>query len=455
MAKLHVVILAAGEGKRMQSSTPKVLHKIAGMPMLERVIIEAQKLNPETIHVVYGNGGEQVRKALANYSEINWVLQAQQLGTGHAVMQVLPFLPEDVNVLILYGDVPLITAELLKKLPEQVNRTNVIGVITALLPDPKGFGRIIRAESGSITAIVEEKDCNPYQKTINEINSGIMFIPATDLQMYLPQLQNENAQKEYYLTDLIKFGVANNYVIHGLVAENYEEILGVNDHLQQSNLERYFQLRGAKQLALNGATFMDMQRFDLRGELHVGKEVTFDVNVIIEGQVTIGNNCQIGANVQIRNATIGDNVEILANTIIDGAIIENDCAIGPFARIRPSSTINAKAKVGNFVEIKKSTLGTNTKANHLSYIGDAVIGNDVNVGAGTITCNYDGVNKHQTTIEDGVFVGSDVQFVAPVTIGKNSTIAAGSTITEDVPPETLAIARSRQTIIKNWQRPKK
>lgn len=450
---LHIIILAAGKGTRMRSNLPKVLNPLGGKPLLEHVISAAEELHPKKIHVVYGEGGDLVKEKLAHL-KVNWILQKKQLGTGHAVLQALPHIPKNAQVLILYGDVPLITSDLLEDLITDSPK-NGIGLITTELADPTGFGRIERDESGKIIAIVEHKDADKHQLLINEINTGIMFLPVAHLKKYLPKLKQHNAQGEFYLTDLILLAVKDKISILGLDAKNPEEVLGINDKVQLAELERYYQNTLAMELMLRGVTIIDPNRFDVRGNLRVGSDVSFDINVIAEGDVTIGSNCTIGPNVVLKNVTIKNNVEIRANSVIEGAVIDNNCIIGPFARIRPNTHIAANAHIGNFVEVKKCKIGKNTKANHLSYLGDAVIGKDVNIGAGTITCNYDGAKKHQTTIEDGVFVGSDVQFIAPVKVGKNATIGAGSTIVANVPKDKLAIARARQVLISGWKKPRK
>jgi bifunctional UDP-N-acetylglucosamine pyrophosphorylase/glucosamine-1-phosphate N-acetyltransferase len=449
--QLNIVILAAGEGKRLNSTLPKVLHKIGGISMLERVIATASSLKPKTILVIYGKGGDKVKQELSHLN-VKLVNQSKQLGTGHAVLQALPHLNENSRTLILYGDVPLLTRDLLQQLILNTPPKE-IGMIVADLENPEGFGRIIRNTNGKIIGIVEQKDANKKQLDIKEINSGILIIPTILLKKYLPTLENKNKQNEYYLTDIISLAAKNKCNITSTVATTPSEILGINDRYQLATLERYYQQTMAKKLLLSGVTLLDPNRFDLRGEIITGKDVTIDINVIISGKVTLGNNTTIDSNVILHNAKIGNNVHIKPNTLIEDAIIEDDCTIGPFARIRPGSKIKAKAKVGNFVEVKNTELGTNSKAGHLAYLGDAIIGKDVNIGAGTITCNYDGVNKYQTIIEDGAFIGSDSQLVAPVTIGKNATIGAGSTITEDAPPNQLTLGRARQCTIKGWKRP--
>ena len=453
---LNIIILAAGKGKRLRSTLPKVLHKVGGITMLEKIIATAIALKPKNICIIYGTGGDMVKQKLSHLSHLNitWVKQEKQLGTGHAVLQALPFLEAKSQTLILCGDTPLLTHDLLDLLIKNTSSTE-IGMITSNLEHPEGFGRIVRDTSGKIIAIIEQKDANKKQLTINEINSGIFLLPTMILKKYLPKLKNKNNQNEYYLTDVVSMAVKDKYPIKSVSAKNFNEILGINDREQLATVERYYQRSVANKLLLSGVTLLDPNRFDLRGEIITGKDVTIDINVIISGKVSIGDNSKIDANVILHNTTVGCNVHIKPNTLIEDAIIEDNCVVGPFARIRPGSKIKTNARVGNFVEIKKTELGNNSKASHLAYLGDAIIGKDVNIGAGTITVNYDGINKHQTIIEDGAFIGSDSQLIAPVTIGKNATIGAGSTITEDAPPSQLTLGRARQCTIKNWQRPKK
>jgi bifunctional UDP-N-acetylglucosamine pyrophosphorylase/glucosamine-1-phosphate N-acetyltransferase len=451
---LSTVILAAGQGKRMHSELPKVLHRLAGKPLLEHVVSTANQLDSVSGPIViYGHQGERVRHNLAHLN-VTWIEQTEQLGTGHALLQALPKLPEKGRVLVLYGDVPLIKTETLKHFiidtPE-----HALGIITAELPDPKGFGRIIRNTKNKITAIIEEKDASHKQRSIQEINSGIYLIPAAYLHKWLPKLTNDNAQQEFYLTDLISMAVKENISIEALQPHYYEEILGINDRLQLACLERFYQEQAAEKLLLQGVTLLDPHRFDLRGDVSIGRDVVIDINVILEGQVKIGNRCSIGPNTVIRNSVLGDNVEIKANSVIDGVEISDECIIGPFARLRPGTILAAKSHVGNFVEIKNSVIGLASKINHLSYIGDSDIGKHVNIGAGTITCNYDGVNKHKTTIGDHAFIGSNTELVAPVTIGEGATIGAGSTITRNAPAQQLTLCRSQQRSIEAWQRPTK
>lgn len=451
---LSTVILAAGQGKRMHSELPKVLHKLAGTPLLERVIQTAVSLDSTTQPiVVYGHQGERVKKTL-DHLNVTWIEQAEQLGTGHAVQQALSQLPEKGRVLILYGDVPLIETKTLKNFIAETPE-NALGMITAELPDPTGFGRIIRDNNNNIISIIEEKDANAKQRLITEINTGIYLISVAHLQQWLPKITNNNGQKEFYLTDLIALAAAEKVEIHSISPNHYEEILGINDRLQLACLERFYQERFAEKLMLQGVTLLDPHRFDVRGEVSIAQDVIIDINVILEGHVKIGKGCLIGPNTLLRNVKLGDHVEIKANSVIDGAEIGDHCTIGPFARIRPGTHLSPQSHVGNFVEIKNSVIGLATKINHLSYIGDSEIGQRVNVGAGTITCNYDGMNKHKTIIGDNAFIGSNTELVAPVTIGEYATIGAGSTITRNAPAHQLTLCRGQQRTIENWQRPKK
>ena len=448
---LHIIILAAGKGTRMQSYLPKVLHKIANLPLLEHVLITAGKLNPAKIHVIYGDHGDLLRQTLAAY-QVNWIPQVEQLGTAHAVMQALPFVQDASKILILYGDVPLIQPQTLTQLINQLPPNQGLSLLTANLADPTGLGRIIRNEFGNITAIIEHKDASPAEQQIQEINSGIMATTAQILNDYLAKIQTNNAQNEYYLTDIINMLAIDQRPITSITTTNHAEILGVNNKQQLAELERHHQLTLAKQLMQQGVTLLDPARFDLRGHLTAAQNVTIDINVIIEDQVTIGANTTIQANNCLKNSIIGNNVVIKPNCIIEGAMIADNCVIGPFARIRPGSQLQTGAHVGNFVELKNTTLGKHSKAGHLSYLGDAVIGDQVNIGAGTITCNYDGVNKYATIIEDQAFIGSNTALVAPVTIGKAATIGAGSVITANAAAEKLTLARGKQVTVDNWQR---
>lgn len=448
---LSVVILAAGKGKRMASNIPKVMHRVGGLPMLERVVRTAQSLNPTKIHVVYGNGGSTVKEDLA-YLPVNWVHQEEQLGTGHAVMQALPACNPSDQVLVLYGDVPLISASTLQQLLS-VAPVGGVGVLVARFDNPTGFGRIVRDKNDEVIGIVEERDASTVQKAIHEINTGIVTAPAELLQTCLPQLSNQNAQKEYYLTDVISLSVKKGLPIKAVQTDSTTEVSGVNDPWQLANVERHYQSAKARSLAISGVIIMDPKRLDIRGDVSIEPTVQLDVNVVLSGQTSLAAGCVVGANVCINNAKIGPGVTILPNSVIDGATVEGDCVIGPFARIRPGTVMKKGAKVGNFVEVKKTILGEGSKASHLTYLGDAVIGKSVNIGAGTITCNYDGVNKWVTEIGDFAFIGSNTSLVAPIKIGQQATIAAGSTVTKYAPENQLTITRAKQMTISGWKRP--
>jgi bifunctional UDP-N-acetylglucosamine pyrophosphorylase/glucosamine-1-phosphate N-acetyltransferase len=448
---LHIVILAAGQGKRMHSKMSKVLHPVGGQPMLARVVTTARLLKPEGIHVIIGHGGEQIRQALPELP-VTWIEQDEQLGTGHAVMQALPHIPATSTVLVLYADVPLIQLATLQAL---IGQSASLSLLLATMDDPTGLGRIVRKPDGQIYAIVEEKDASAEQKQIKEIYSGICCAKATDLQRWLPKLNNDNAQGEYYLTEIIAMAVADELPVDGLQVSDNMEVLGVNNRLQLQQLERALQARIASKLMLSGVTLADAARIDVRGEIECGMDVFIDVNTVFEGKVIIGEGSSIGANCTLKQVTLGANCEILPNSVLEDCNIGDDCHIGPFARLRPGTQLAAGCKIGNFVETKNAVFDLGSKASHLSYLGDVTIGKKVNIGAGTITCNYDGANKHQTIIEDGVFIGSDTQLVAPVTVGENATIGAGSTIRKNVPAGELTLTEARQKTIYGWTRPKK
>ncbi len=448
-----VIILAAGQGKRMYSALPKVLHKIAGKPILAHMISAAKAIAKDNVYVVYGHGGEQVREQL-QAEKVHWVLQEELLGTGHAVLQVLPLIPDDHQILTLVGDCPLIKQQTLQNVLKQTCN-NSIGVVTADFPNPHGLGRIIRDAENNVTNIVEERDATAEQQKICEINSGIITAPAKLLKEWLPQLKNHNAQEEYYLTDIIAMAAANQHPIHAVKAQKHYEVHGINTRKQLAELERFYQLEQAENFMLQGVTLADPNRFDVRGDVEIGQDTEVDINVIFSGKVRVGKNCRIGPNCELKDVSIADNVEIKANCILDDAIIGNACVIGPYARVRPGTELADEVKLGNFVEIKKTRIAEKSKVPHLSYIGDAIIGREVNVGAGTITCNYDGVNKRQTIIEDGAFIGSDTQLIAPVTIGKNAYIGSGATISKDAPADKLTICKKQQVVVEDWQPPKK
>ena len=447
---INIVILAAGQGTRMKSSLPKVLHPLAGVPLLQHVINTSKELKPKHINVVFGHGGEQVQNKI-NEPNINWVLQEEQLGTGHAVDQVSDQLKDDELVLILYGDVPLIHIDTLADLLKQA--TDGLALLTVHLEDPQGYGRIVRNKTGQVENITEEKDASDEIKKIHEVNTGILAVKASLLKDWLSRLDNNNSQKEYYLTDVIAMAVNDKFTVHTTQPDNEFEVMGVNNRNQLSQLERYYQQEQAIKLMTAGITLADPDRIDIRGNITHGKDIYIDINTIIEGDVSIGDNVSIGANCVIKDSTIEDNVEILPMSILDNAIVGRGSKVGPFARLRPEAKLAENTHIGNFVEIKKSFIDVGSKVNHLSYIGDSMVGKGVNIGAGTITCNYDGANKHQTIIEDNVFVGSATQLVAPVKIGKNATIGAGSTITVDVAEDELAITRVKQKSIQGWKRP--
>lgn len=455
---LHIVILAAGQGKRMNSSLPKVLHKIGGETMLERVVHTAQDLNPEGVHVIYGHGGEQIKAALPDLP-VNWVWQEEQLGTGHAVMQALPYITAQSHVLVLSADVPLILADTLKSLVEHCtpkgNQNTPLGLLLASLDNPTGLGRIIRDEHAQILSIIEERDANDKQRQINEIYSGICCVKAADLARWLPNLNNGNSQGEYYLTEIIAKAVSERLPIVSLSVKDPMEILGVNNRMQLQQLERIFQRHLANNLMLSGVTLIDALRIDVRGELVCGHDVYIDVNCVFEGRVEIGSGCTIGPNCVLKNVTVARDSVIAANSVLEGCSIGEKCTIGPFARVRPGTTLADRCKVGNFVETKNAVFDSGSKACHLSYLGDVTLGKNVNVGAGTITCNYDGINKHKTVIGDGAFIGSDTKLVAPVTIGANATIGAGSTIRKNVGSGELAITEAKQKSIAGWKRAEK
>ena len=451
---LEIIILAAGQGTRMHSAMPKVLHRIAHLPLFEHVYRLAVSLGADKSTIIYGHGGDQVQAQLAHL-EVDWVEQLERLGTGHAVQQMADQIDSAATVLILYGDVPLLKKNTVQGLLSLAHE-GALGVLTVALDDPTGYGRIVRNEAGEVLRIVEEKDCSASERLIQEGNSGILAVNGGKLKDWLSRLTNDNAQREYYLTDIIGFAVADGIPVRTASASGVDEVLGVNNREQLSHLERVYQSEQAKDLLLRGVTLRDPARFDLRGEIHaLGQDVEIDVNVLLEGSVSLGDRVRIGPHVVIRNARIGDDVEIQAHSVIDGADVGSGCRIGPFARLRPETKLAAEVHIGNFVEIKKSEVETGSKINHLSYVGDASVGSGVNIGAGTITCNYDGVNKFRTVIEDGAFIGSDSQLVAPVRVGKNATIGAGSTITKDAPDGQLTLSRSRQVSIEGWQRPKR
>jgi bifunctional UDP-N-acetylglucosamine pyrophosphorylase / glucosamine-1-phosphate N-acetyltransferase len=449
---LHVVILAAGKGTRMRSSLPKVLHPVAGRPMVSHVIETAHQLGADAIHLVYGHGGELLQQRLDDAS-VQWVLQAEQLGTGHAVAQATPTIPDEAQVLVLYGDTPLITSATLQKLLA-VQPVGGIGLLTVTLANPTGYGRIVR-EQGEVVGIIEQKDANAEQLAITEVNTGVLVAPANKLKQWLAALNCQNAQGEYYLTDVIAAAHRDGAAIATAQPAEAAETEGANNRLQLAALERFYQHREADRLMLEGVTLLDPARFDLRGTLVCGEDVIIDTNVIIEGKVELGHRVHIGSGCVLKDCVIADDSIISPYTVIESSKLARATTVGPFARLRPGSVLGEEAHVGNFVEIKNTSLGFGSKAGHLSYLGDSEIGRDVNIGAGTITCNYDGANKHKTIIEDNVFVGSDTQLVAPVTVRKGATIGAGTTVTREIGENELVITRVPQRHIANWQRPVK
>jgi len=454
---LEVVVLAAGKGTRMRSGLPKVLHPVAGSAMLEHVLRTASQLHPKAIHVVIGHGSEKVKSHIGHtcaLGNVNWVQQTEQLGTGHAVKTALPDVQKGSMVLVLYGDVPLTPAQLLSDCVQGAAKGPAL--ITANMPDPAALGRIIRnADTNAVERIVEFKDANTEQRAISEINSGIMAGSVEFFNDHLSRLSTDNAQGEYYLTDVIESACADGLPVTGVLAGSPYEVAGVNDRVQLAELERVFQAKEAEALMLSGATLLDPDRVDVRGNVEVGQDCMIDINVILEGEVTLGANVEIGAGSIVRNSRIGDNTVIHPNSIVDGANVGMRCSIGPFARIRPGSDFAQDVKIGNFVETKKTRMGDGSKASHLTYLGDAEIGAEVNIGAGTVTCNYDGISKHRTDIGDDVFVGTNSTLVAPIQIDNGAFVAAGSTLTSKVKPGDLAVGRARQRNIEGWKRPDK
>ena len=449
---LSVVILAAGQGTRMKSVLPKVLQPLAGRPMLGHVLETAARLDAGSTHVVYGFGGERVIEAFPGL-DVNWVLQAEQLGTGHAVAQAIPHIADEDIVLVLCGDVPLIRAESLQPLVEAARAG--AAVLTVVADDPYGYGRIVRGDAGQVLRIVEERDANDAERQVSEINTGLIAARAEHLRRWLAALTPDNAQGEYYLTDIVAMAVAEKVPVAAVKTGSADEVRGINDRIQLAAAERLLCLRRARDLMRHGVTVADPARLDVRGSVQCGHDVFIDVNVILEGEVVLGDNVRIGANVRLKDVRLGAATEVLDNSVIESSHTGSGCVIGPFARVRPGTELAASVKLGNFVEIKKSRVGEGSKVNHLSYVGDSLVGESVNVGAGTITCNYDGANKHQTTIGDGAFIGSGAMLVAPVDIGAGATIGAGSVISKEAPAGELTVARARQRSIPGWQRPRK
>jgi bifunctional UDP-N-acetylglucosamine pyrophosphorylase/glucosamine-1-phosphate N-acetyltransferase len=450
---LSIIILAAGQGTRMHSDKPKVLHTLAGRALLSHVYQTAASIEHSAINIVYGHGGDLVPDTCSGF-QASWVEQKEQLGTGHAVLQALPNVTDVDDVLILYGDVPLISKETLMSLVDASSDTG-FSLLTTQLDNPKGYGRIIRDYKENVISIVEEKDANEEQKSINEVNSGFMAVKGKLLKKWVNALKNENKQNEYYLTDIVELAANDGVNANPVFANSVIEVQGINTRAQLAEAERYYQLLQAHDLMNKGVGLIDPVRFDLRGELEVGRDIDIDINVVIEGKVKLGNNVTIGSNCYLKDTEIADNVHVLPNTMIDNAVIGNGCRIGPFARIRPDTSLAEDVHIGNFVELKKTNVGKGSKVNHLTYLGDSQVGTETNIGAGTITCNYDGANKHQTIIGDDVFVGSDVQLIAPVRVNNGATIAAGTTISKDVAENELAITRTEQKSISKWKRPRK
>jgi len=448
----NAIILAAGQGKRMKSQTSKVLHKVGNKYLLQHVV-DVAKNHVEKMNIIVGHNSQSVKSAITG-SKINWVLQEKQLGTGHAVKQAIPFIEENSICLILYADVPLLQSKTIEELLKKA-RTTGFSLLSVVLNDPFGYGRIIRDTNGLIKSIVEQKDASETDLKIKEINTGIMALKGSLLKKYLNELKTNNAQGEFYLTDIVEIAVKDNVNIASFICESADEVMGINDKKQLSQAERLYQMKQAENFMSSGLTLMDPSRFDCRGNVKFGDDCTIDINVVFEGDNVLGNNVLISPNCIIKDSKIGDNAVILPNSIIENSTIGSSTSIGPFARIRPDTTIGNHSKVGNFVEIKKSSVSNNSKISHLSYVGDSKIGSDVNIGAGVITCNYDGSNKHQTEIKDGAFIGSNSQLVAPVSIGKNATIGAGSTITQNAPDNKLTVSRNKQSTIDKWKRPQK
>jgi bifunctional UDP-N-acetylglucosamine pyrophosphorylase/glucosamine-1-phosphate N-acetyltransferase len=449
---IEIIVLAAGQGKRMRSQLPKILHPLGGRPLLAHVLAAAQPLAPHKVIVVHGHGAEQVRAAFAG-AQVEWVLQAEQLGTGHAVQQAMPRVSPDADVVILYADVPLIRPATLERLVNSAR--DGLAVMTAEVPDATGYGRIVRGPAGDVARIVEEKDADPEERRIREINAGFMALHARRLSAWLGKISNRNAQNEYYLTDVVTLAVADGVPVRAVKVEDVWEVAGVNSKRELAELERQYQRRQAERLLGEAVTLADPARIDVRGELHCGSDVAIDVNCVFEGNVTLGDGVRIGPNCVLRNVAVGAGSEVLAFSHLEDSEVGARCRLGPYARLRPGARLAEDVHVGNFVEVKASRIGKGSKANHLTYIGDAEIGSGVNVGAGTITCNYDGAAKHRTVIEDDCFIGSDATLVAPVRIARGSYIGAGSTINKDTPAGQLTVARARQVSVPSWKPPRK
>ena len=451
---VSVVVLAAGQGKRMHSALPKVLQPLAGRPLLEHVLATARSVGPAAIHVVYGHHGDQVLAAFEGQTDLKWAHQAEQLGTGHAVMQAMPTIPDDHTVLVLCGDVPLVGTDIVQKLVAD-SANGDLALLTAIVPDPTGYGRVLRNPRGDVQRIVEHRDASDVEQRVNEINTGLIAFNAGALRRALGKLTNTNTQREYYLTDVIGLAIADGKRVRDSVAAAAADVLGINDRAQLAAAERTLQRRIAADLMARGVTLADPERLDVRGELVVGTDVFIDVGVVLQGKVTLGDRAHVGPYAVITDSTLGADTLVHPFTVMNNGAVGDDCEIGPFARLRPGAVLSGHVKIGNFVEVKNSTIAPHGKINHLTYVGDATVGTDVNIGAGTITCNYDGVNKHRTVIGDKASIGAGTMLIAPVEIGAGATIGAGSTITKDAPAGELTLARSKQVTIPGWQRPKK
>jgi len=449
---LHIIILAAGEGTRMQSDRPKVLHTVGGVPMLVHLLRTASSLEPDAIHVVVGSGAERVQEACKDFP-VNWVEQAERRGTGHAVDQAMPDIPDDAHALVLLGDHPLIPTSVLKEM--FIQPWPSLAVLTMVLEEPRGYGRIERDRTGRINGIVEERDATPAQRAINEVNTGIILAKAGPLREWLKQLGCSNSKNEYYLTDIFAIAHKQGHEIRAVKAPDPRDLQGANDRRQVAALEHRYRQRMADALMNQGVSLLDPARIDVRGNVTVGRDVIIDINVVLEGDIELGDGVSIGPGCVLTNCKLAAGTIVKAHSVLEGVQTTGACEIGPFARLRPGTELSEGSRVGNFVEVKNSRLGENSKASHLSYVGDSQVGDRVNIGAGTITCNYDGANKHKTIIEDDVFIGSDSQLVAPVTIGKGATIGAGSTISKNAPAGELTVTRAKQTTVRGWQRPKK
>ncbi len=454
MDKLVAVILAAGKGTRMKSRLPKVLQPLAGRPLLHYVLQAVANVPVQQSVVVVGHGADQVRQVFAD-PQIQWVEQLEQLGTGHAVAQAAPQLADEDVALILYGDVPLVEPATLRGLAGLVNDTHPLALLTVELEDPTGYGRIVRDAHHHVRAIVEQKDATAEQLAIKEVNTGMMAVQGRWLKKWLDQLDNDNAQGEFYLTDIVRFCVEDGFEVSTVTARDPLETMGVNDKLQLARLERAYQRRQAERLMRQGVTIVDPDRIDIRGTVTVGQDVTLDVGVVLEGSVHLADGVSVGAHVVLKDVAVGENSRVLPFSHLEGCTLAANTQVGPYARLRPGTALEDNVRVGNFVELKNAQVGAGSKINHLAYVGDATVGRDVNIGAGVITCNYDGANKHRTVIGDGAFIGSDTQLVAPVEVGAGATIGAGSTITKDAPPGALTLSRAKQVTIKDWQRPRK